>query len=195
MAKAKEPSGAERALARYQEIAVRAQDDANALLEQERPADAVRVLTDAQRDLRDLKREIVAVEREARLDATAARQKATSQAQSMALLGKTMGRAGSRGAAVTKNQISQQQTALLASFAPVKVAIDQMVANLDRAKADIKASSREQQAQQAAAAVPPPPAGQWAADPSGRHELRWWDGGRWTEHVVDRGQQAVDPLR
>lgn len=37
-----------------------------------------------------------------------------------------------------------------------------------------------------------PPAG-WHPDPSGRHELRYWDG-RWTEHAASRGQQFVDPL-
>ena len=34
----------------------------------------------------------------------------------------------------------------------------------------------------------------WFADPSKRHELRYWDGETWTEHVVDRGTQAVDPM-
>jgi Protein of unknown function (DUF2510) len=37
------------------------------------------------------------------------------------------------------------------------------------------------------------PAG-WFADPSGRHELRYWDGQRWTEQVSDRGTQTVDPI-
>jgi len=37
------------------------------------------------------------------------------------------------------------------------------------------------------------PAG-WFADPSRRHELRYWDGQRWTERVSDRGTQAVDPM-
>ena len=37
------------------------------------------------------------------------------------------------------------------------------------------------------------PAG-WFADPGRQHELRYWDGRRWTNHVVDRGIQAVDPL-
>ena len=36
------------------------------------------------------------------------------------------------------------------------------------------------------------PAG-WYADPSGRFELRYWDGGTWTEHVSRRGQQYTDP--
>jgi hypothetical protein len=34
----------------------------------------------------------------------------------------------------------------------------------------------------------------WFPDPSRRHELRFWDGQRWSKHVVDRGIQAVDPL-
>lgn len=37
------------------------------------------------------------------------------------------------------------------------------------------------------------PAG-WFTDPSRRHELRYWDGQRWTEQVSDRGTQAVDPI-
>ncbi|MGH9230869.1 MAG: phospholipid scramblase-related protein [Acidimicrobiales bacterium] len=35
------------------------------------------------------------------------------------------------------------------------------------------------------------PAG-WYPDPFGRHETRWWDGLRWTEHVASHGRQAVD---
>lgn len=33
----------------------------------------------------------------------------------------------------------------------------------------------------------------WYPDPSGRHELRYWDGARWTEHVSDHGRQSNDP--
>jgi hypothetical protein len=36
------------------------------------------------------------------------------------------------------------------------------------------------------------PAG-WYADPSGRYELRYWDGNAWTEHVSRSGQQFTDP--
>jgi hypothetical protein len=36
--------------------------------------------------------------------------------------------------------------------------------------------------------------GWWAADPTGRHELRYWDGSEWTAHVSDRGQVSADPL-
>ena len=44
----------------------------------------------------------------------------------------------------------------------------------------------------ATATVPKVPAA-WYADPSGRYELRYWDGNEWTEHVARGGQQFVDP--
>jgi len=37
-----------------------------------------------------------------------------------------------------------------------------------------------------------PPAG-WFADPAGRHDVRYWDGARWTVHVRDQGVASVDP--
>lgn len=47
--------------------------------------------------------------------------------------------------------------------------------------------------------VPPPAtrpvqyAPDWYPDPFGRHERRYWDGNRWTDHVVFRGEPALDP--
>jgi hypothetical protein len=51
----------------------------------------------------------------------------------------------------------------------------------------------------AATPAPTPPATpsvpeQWAADPTGRHQHRWWNGTVWTEHVADNGVSSVDPL-
>jgi hypothetical protein len=40
----------------------------------------------------------------------------------------------------------------------------------------------------------PAPAAGWYPDPSGRHELRYWSGALWTEHVADGGQSSVDRL-
>jgi hypothetical protein len=37
-----------------------------------------------------------------------------------------------------------------------------------------------------------PPA--WYRDPSGRHELRYWNGTEWTDHVSDAGVTGTDPL-
>ena len=34
----------------------------------------------------------------------------------------------------------------------------------------------------------------WHPDPTGRHELRYWSGTAWTEHVSDKGVQATDRL-
>ena len=48
------------------------------------------------------------------------------------------------------------------------------------------------QPQAAPSAAPAVPAG-WYADPAGRYELRYWDGGTWTEHVSRAGQQFTDP--
>jgi hypothetical protein len=34
----------------------------------------------------------------------------------------------------------------------------------------------------------------WAADPTGRHQWRYWDGKTWTDYVGDNGQQSRDPV-
>jgi hypothetical protein len=34
----------------------------------------------------------------------------------------------------------------------------------------------------------------WYADPTGRHQYRYWDGSVWTEHVADSGQTSSDPV-
>ncbi|HET9559115.1 MAG TPA: RDD family protein, partial [Actinomycetota bacterium] len=36
--------------------------------------------------------------------------------------------------------------------------------------------------------------GQWHPDPTGRHQLRWWDGQEWTDFVADGGFTAIDPV-
>jgi hypothetical protein len=46
--------------------------------------------------------------------------------------------------------------------------------------------------------LPPPPKevvfpSGWYPDPSGRYEMRYWDGLAWTEHVSRGGQQYTDP--
>lgn len=38
-----------------------------------------------------------------------------------------------------------------------------------------------------------PPSG-WYADPTGRHAQRYWDGTRWTDHVVTGNSRFIDPL-
>jgi hypothetical protein len=43
-------------------------------------------------------------------------------------------------------------------------------------------------------APPLQPPRSWLPDPAGRHELRYWDGTGFTEHVADAGKISVDPL-
>jgi len=35
----------------------------------------------------------------------------------------------------------------------------------------------------------------WYPDPTGRFELRFWDGKVWTEHVANQGKRGADPIR
>ncbi len=42
-------------------------------------------------------------------------------------------------------------------------------------------------------AAPSVPAG-WKADPTGRHQFRYWDGFQWTENVADAGEQSRDSV-
>jgi hypothetical protein len=44
------------------------------------------------------------------------------------------------------------------------------------------------------AATPSVPA-DWYKDPSGRFELRYWNGSAWTEHVATGGTQSTDAPR
>lgn len=37
------------------------------------------------------------------------------------------------------------------------------------------------------------PVANWYPDPLHRYEVRYWDGGTWTEHVATQGSQAIDP--
>ena len=43
------------------------------------------------------------------------------------------------------------------------------------------------------AVAPTVPAG-WKADPTGRHQFRYWDGSHWTENVADAGAQTIDSV-
>jgi len=64
-------------------------------------------------------------------------------------------------------------------------ATDEATSAADTEAADTAAAATDD----AASGVP---AG-WYADPSGRFELRYWDGNAWTEHVSRAGQQYTDP--
>lgn len=42
--------------------------------------------------------------------------------------------------------------------------------------------------------APPSPNAQWAPDPTGRNELRMFDGRQWTANISNRGVSGWDPL-
>jgi hypothetical protein len=54
------------------------------------------------------------------------------------------------------------------------------------------AAAAAAQPQAPPATVPSTPSG-WYPDPSGRYEMRYWDGEKWTEHVSRQGQTFTDP--
>ncbi|MEO6629439.1 MAG: DUF2510 domain-containing protein [Aquihabitans sp.] len=52
---------------------------------------------------------------------------------------------------------------------------------------------------QSLAALPAPPVASstpadWYPDPSGRHQIRYFDGNAWTEHVTTNGVQSTDQM-
>lgn len=42
-------------------------------------------------------------------------------------------------------------------------------------------------------AANPEPSASWHPDPFGRHDIRWWDGTKWTEKVRNGEQAGIDP--
>jgi len=86
-----------------------------------------------------------------------------------------------------------------------KAEIDGLIVELDRDRARIAdhaartkaavAPKRDSVPSVSTTTPPPPPTpAQWAADPIGRHQHRYWDGSRWTEHVSDGGVASIDPM-
>ena len=175
----------------YTHIAKSAESAINAALQEDRDADARRVIQQAQADLRDLKRNIVESQRNIRGQATAARQ---DNAKSGQVIGQFLG-SKARGSfahsrANGRRKIAEAEHQAVRGYDQLKYAIDNLNSQLDRTKADL-APTRP--APRSSAAPPPPPTpAQWAADPYRRHELRYWDGVRWTEHVSDQGRQGTD---
>jgi uncharacterized protein DUF2510 len=53
--------------------------------------------------------------------------------------------------------------------------------------------SRRQERREKLLRPPSPALAAWLPDPYARHELRYWDGTRWTVHVVDAGTRSSDP--
>ena len=74
---------------------------------------------------------------------------------------------------------------------------DRSVDEADRLVDDLtslsRAARKAEEVRRPLAAGTAAPAG-WFADPSGRHQMRYWDGRVWTDHVRDQEMAGVDPL-
>ena len=80
-----------------------------------------------------------------------------------------------------------QQSAGSAAPAPVA-----QTASPVQAENPWQSASGATTAASSAGAVPSVPAN-WYKDPSGRFEMRYWNGSQWTEHVATAGKQSIDP--
>ena len=178
-------------------------------------AEAKRVISSGIRDLRDYKRELTEAERSIREQFQDAKLKNRSSGQTVGMfVGSKTRAAMARGRAAEGRRLASSQAAALQPYAAAKSSVDRAIAAMDRAKADVTneaariregkpSSSASTAAVQAAAqpapppttpAPPPPLPPPWGADPHGRHQHRWWDGARWTEHVSNDGVVTADPV-
>jgi len=96
----------------------------------------------------------------------------------------------------------EQMTQAIRSVTPLVLRVAQeprSVAALEQRLAAATAAAGRRGNVVAAADEPAPappggPAPGWYADPSGRHQYRYWDGASWTVHVADDGVQSDDQL-
>lgn len=199
-------------------IVASAEAEANAALEVDDFAEAKRALAGAVRDLRDLKRQLTDQERSVRESYQDAKLKARGSGQTVGLfVGSKMRGAMARGRAAEGRRLSANQANALRPYAHAKAEIDRAISVLDRAKAQVTsdaADAKESRPSRSATttpavveaaavpeigvaipvASPPPPPPAWAADPTGRHEHRYWDGAAWTHHVANGGVASTDPM-
>ena len=204
-----------------QRVAGDAETAANEALARDAFAESKRILAAAQRELRVLKKDAADAERAIREAAAEQRLKISGSGQTIGMfMGSKARGAMARGRAAEKRSLAAKQAKALQPFANVKSMIDRTIMNMDAAKAQIteaaasatretESSSRTSQKRQSvepqtsappspyAAAPPPPPPPpppMWTADPTGRHQYRFWDGQSWTEHVSNDGVAAVDTM-
>jgi hypothetical protein len=77
-------------------------------------------------------------------------------------------------------------TAELAFLRPENARLQQWLASASGAPVHVAYSSGHTNA------PAPPPA--WHPDPTGRHQVRLWDGVRWSDQVSDDGIVSTDPI-
>lgn len=142
-----------------------------------------------------LKTEVITAEREARADTQAARAKTNASGQILGAFAgsKARGHMG-RARAAAKRSITSQQLSAADHFRRVKAALDTAILKLDRLKLDIDAGTYTPDDDDEPTEGPPGGAAQWAPDPTGRYDHRYWDGTQWTDHVSKDSVQSADPM-
>ncbi len=178
-------------------VANSAQDRCNAHLSADRPTEAKRELVAASRELRLLKREAVAAQREIRLKFK----------QRRLLLPR-------RSAGPARRLLAAAELKEQDPYEAVKAYLEEVLVGIERAKVEIEGAADvdedfveddelepldDDEAAEDDDGPPPPPVtqatpAQWSPDPGGRHELRYWNGTAWTDHVSDAGVVGVDSL-
>jgi Protein of unknown function (DUF2510) len=104
----------------------------------------------------------------------------------------------SNSSASTATTPSPSSAATSEPMAPIGAPASTPAASTPAAAATAPAASAPSPAPAPSAPTPAPapvvttPAG-WYPDPSGRFEMRYWDGQQWTEYVSRAGQQYTDP--
>lgn len=188
-------------VAQAQRVITSTIDEANAALNRQEPKEAKRLLTSGQRVLRDLKREVANAERDMRAEFQAARLQIDRSGQVIGAFGGSKVRGVmARGRAMEKRSLAAKKASAADGYRRVKSTIDDFIAQLDGAKFKVDsaiAQDRGQEAGKRPSPSPPPPppptSAVWAADPFGRHELRYWNGTAWTDSVSDGGVRSIDP--
>lgn len=182
-------------------------------------AAGVRDLREYKRSLTDAERDIRLAAQEARL-----KNRQSGQTLGMFVGSKTRGAMARGRSAASRNIAAKQADMLspyanakahvdrtIAALDRIKEHITHEVARLKETGTAVKPAQRAAAASAPAAATtieqseptpapaptappPPPTPAQWAPDPSGKHQHRWWDGSRWSEHVADDGTPSTDPM-
>jgi Protein of unknown function (DUF2510) len=108
-----------------------------------------------------------------------------------------MRREGAPPAAVKPSEAAASAPAAVVAAAPAEVVAPAQaepvaVTPIESAQPVAASAAAASAPSNATVAITHTPAG-WYPDPSGRFEMRYWDGLAWTEHVSRQGQQFTDP--
>jgi DNA-directed RNA polymerase subunit RPC12/RpoP len=94
-----------------------------------------------------------------------------------------------------KEQKSKSEATLAAEARAAESAAAEISAEIAAATATGNGAPPPPPPAVAAGVLPPGTPAAWQSDPTGRHELRYWDGAAFTDHVSDAGVTSTDPVK